>query len=107
MIRSMFKGILMLFGLCMVVGLIQGIRNPLPQQPVAKVSPEEQALGRDIMARAYAVGKSLSMAGSVKPTSDKVDAMSRQLQTKMGVAASQRWFKQHFEAGFWQGWKAR
>ncbi len=115
MIRSMLKGLMLLFGLCMVAGIVQGVRNPAKkvnkepakQRPAAKASAEEDAAGKDIMMRAYAVGKTLSKAGAIKPTRAEIDAMSRRLQSTMGDTHSQMWFKQYFEIGFWEGWKGR
>ena len=107
MIRSIFKALLLLFGIGMAMGIVQSIKSPAPKQAVQNISPEEQAIGRDIAARAYAVGKTLSRSGAVKPSGDQVDAMSRRMQTEMGVTSPQGWFRQHFEMGFWQGWKAQ
>lgn len=116
MIRSIFRVLLIWFGICMVVGFVKSARNPQrgqikntnAKQPAAqKAETEQDIAGRNIMARAYAVGKSLSMAGTVKPTNAEVDAMSRRMQTQMGDRHSPMWFKQYFEAGFWEGWKRR
>jgi len=107
MVRFILKAVALFFAICLLISVVQGIRNPLPQKPASKATPEEEALGRDISTRAYAVGKTMSKAGAIKPTSDKVDAMSRRMQAEMGVTGPHSWFKQHFETGFWQGWKAR
>lgn len=107
MIRLLFKGVALLFGVCMLVSLVGVVMNPPPPVPVKKANPEEDEAGRDIMARAYAVGRSMSQAGAVKPSAAQVDAMSRRMQSKLGDKRPQGWFKQYFEAGFWQGWKGR
>lgn len=108
MFRFLFKGFGWLFGVCMAISLVGVALNPPPAVPKAqKDSPEEDAAGTDIMTRAYAVGRTMSQAGATKPSSAQVDAMSRRMQAKMGDKHPQGWFKQYFEAGFWQGWKGR
>jgi len=108
MFRFFFKGLGWLFVACMVMGLVGAALHPQSAvRPAQKASPEEDAAGTDIMTRAYAVGRTMSQAGATKPSSAQVDAMSRRMQAKMGDKHPQGWFKQYFEAGFWQGWKGR
>jgi len=107
MIRSILKAVLVFLGITMAVGTVQSIRNPAPKWAAPQISPEEETLGKDIATRAYAVGKALSKAGAIKPSSDQLDAMSRRMQTAMGFTGSKGWFKQQFEMGFWEGWKSR
>ena len=112
MIRGIFKMFMWLFAAVFVFGMIQGIRNPPPKPPAP--TPEQAAAaerqskdGLEIMNKAYVVGRTMARSGAIKPNAEQIDALSRMAQTKAGDTRSRMWFKQYFEAGFWEGWKSR
>lgn len=112
MIRGIFKFFVLLFAASLVVTVIQGIRNPMPRRnpPAAEqaaAAKQESKDGQEIMQKAYVVGRTMARSGAIKPNAEQIDALSRIAQTKAGDTRSRMWFKQYFEAGFWEGWKAR
>lgn len=112
MIRGIFKVFMWLFAAVFVIGMIQGVLRPMPKLPPP--TPEQQAAadrqskdGQEIMQKAYVVGRTMARSGAIKPNSEQMDALSRMAQTKAGDTRSRMWFRQYFEAGFWEGWKSR
>jgi hypothetical protein len=112
MIRWLFKAFMWLFAASFVMVMIQSIWNPMPKMP--EPTPEQAAAnmrdaedGKLIMKKAYVVGREMARAGAIKPNAQQIDALSRMAQTKAGDTRSRGWFKQYFEAGFWEGWKSR
>jgi hypothetical protein len=111
MIRGIFKFFMWLFVASFVFVAFQSIRNPMPKMP--EPTPQQAAAnmrdakdGKSIMEKAYVVGREMARAGAIKPNAQQMDALSRMAQTKAGDTRSRRWFKQYFEAGFWEGWKS-
>lgn len=108
MIRFVVRAFMLLVVVSLAVGLAGSFMKPMPQipKPSAEQLAAENRDAKDIASRAYVVGKTMSKTGAVKPNAEQLDALSRTAQTQMGDTRSQRWFKQHFEAGFWAGWKS-
>ena len=112
MIRWLFKAFMWLFAASFVLVMIQSIWNPMPKLPPP--TPEQQAAakqqsedGKMILQKAYVVGRTMARSGAIKPDAAQIDALSRMAQTKAEDNRSRLWFKQYFEAGFWEGWKSR
>lgn len=112
MIRWLFKAFMWLFVGSFVVVMIQSIFNPMPKPP--PVTPQQAAAakqqskdGEMIFQKAYVVGRTMARSGAIKPNAAQIDALSRMAQTQAGDNRSRLWFKQYFEAGFWEGWKSR
>lgn len=112
MIRGIFKVFMWLIVGSFAIAIVQGILNPPPKPPPP--TPEQAAAaqrqskdGQEIMQKAYVVGRTMARSGSIKPNSEQMDALSRMAQTKAGDTRSRMWFRQYFEAGFWEGWKSR
>lgn len=111
MIRGLFKAFVWLVvGSFVWVG-IQSIRNPMPKPPPptpeqAAAAAQQSKDGKEIFQKAYVVGRTMARSGATKPNAEQIDALSRMAQTKAGDTRSRSWFKQYFEAGFWEGWKS-
>jgi hypothetical protein len=110
--RWVWRAVLGFVVLSMALGIVEQIRNPPKPRPAApqkKDAPptEEELAGRDIMAKAYIVGRTMARSGAIKPNAAQMDALSRAAQAQAGDTHTRGWFKQYFEAGFWEGWKAR
>jgi hypothetical protein len=73
----------------------------------AEKDAKDKADGVEIMKKAYVVGRTMARSGAVKPNAAQVDALSRAAQAQAGDTRSRTWFKQYFEPGFWEGWKAK
>lgn len=67
---------------------------------------EEQLAKREIMSKAYIVGRTMARSGAVKPDASQIDALSRAAQAQAGDTHTLEWFKQHFETGFGDGYKS-
>lgn len=92
------------------LGLAVSEIKPKPQknaQAKAEREDKERSDGQAIMKKAYVVGRTMARSGAVKPNAAQMDALSRAARAQAGDARSATWFKQYFEAGFWEGWKSR
>lgn len=112
MIRGIFKAFMWLIVASFAIVTVQSIFNPMPKPtpptPEQAAAAERQSKdGQEIMKKAYVVGRTMARSGSIKPNSEQMDALSRMAQTKAGDTRSRMWFRQYFEAGFWEGWKSR
>lgn len=109
MIRFFAKSLALLLVLSFVAAVLQAMMNPspaVPRETTEQIAAQSRE-AKEIMSRAFVVGKTMAKSGAVKPTAKQIDAMSRAAHEKMGNTRSQRWFKQYFESGFWEGWKSR
>lgn len=111
MIRGIFKLFMWLIVGSFAIGIVQSFLHPMPKPPPP--TPEQAAAaarqskdGEAIMQKAYVVGHTMARSGAIKPNSEQIDALSRAAQTQAGDTRSRTWFKQYFEAGFWEGWKS-
>lgn len=112
MIRGIFKAFMWLIFASFAIVFVQSILNPMPRptpptQEQAAAAERQSKDGQEIMQKAYVVGRTMAKSGAIKPNSEQMDALSRIAQTKAGDTRSRMWFKQYFEAGFWEGWKSR